>query len=146
MSKDSQIWAAYLKGFKAYLQLERSMSDNTVEAYLRDVQMLGEYIYSEQNNVGLTQLEQKHLQAFLAYINELELTANTQARVLSGIKAFFRYLMLEEVVRTNPTELLEAPKLKRALPVFLSVEEIDQLFAAIDHSTPEGQRNRAMLD
>ncbi len=146
MSKDSPVWAAYIKGFKAYLQLERSMSDNTVEAYLRDVHMLGEYIYNEHNNVSLTQVEQKHLQSFLAYINELELTANTQARVLSGIKAFFRYLMLEEVVRDNPTELLEAPKLKRALPVFLSIEEIDQLFAAIDHSTPEGQRNRAMLE
>lgn len=146
MSKDSPIWAAYLKGFRAYLQLERSMSDNTVEAYLRDVSMLSQYICNEQNNISITQIEQKQLQSFLVYINELELTANTQARILSGIKAFFRYLMLEEVVRTNPTELLEAPKLKRSLPVFLSVEEIDQLFAAIDHSTPEGQRNRAMLE
>ena len=146
MDKNPKVWGAYLKGFKAYLQLERSMSDNTVEAYLHDVEMLGEYIFSEQNNISIQQLEQKHLQAFLVYINELELTANTQARVLSGIKAFFRYLMLEEVVKNNPTELLEAPKLKRALPVFLSVEEIDQLFAAIDHSTPEGQRNRAMLE
>lgn len=146
MSKDTPIWAAYLKGFKAYLQLERSMSDNTVEAYLRDVQMLGSYIFNEQNNTPVAQIEQKHLQHFLAFINELELTANTQARILSGVKAFFRYLMLEEVIKNNPTELLEAPKLKRALPVFLSVEEIDQLFSAIDHSTPEGQRNRAMLE
>lgn len=146
MSKDTPIWAAYQKGFKAYLQLERSMSDNTVEAYLRDVQMLGSYIINEQNNTPVAQIEQKHLQQFLAFINELELTANTQARILSGVKAFFRYLMLEEVIKNSPTELLEAPKLKRALPVFLSVEEIDQLFSAIDHSTPEGQRNRAMLE
>ena len=88
----------------------------------------------------------KHLQSFLAHINELELTAGTQARVISGIKSFFRYLLLEEVIKTDPTELLEAPKLMRKLPAFLSIAEIDQLFTAIDHSTPEGQRNRAMLE
>lgn len=146
MNNEYQVWPAYLKGFRAYLQLERSMSDNTVEAYLHDVEMLGEYIYHEQSNVGINKIELTHLQAFLAHINELELAANTQARVLSGIKTFFRYMMLEEIILQDPTELLEAPKIKRALPVHLAVEEIDQLFAAIDHSKPEGQRNRAMLE
>lgn len=146
MSKENKVWPAYLKGFKAYLQLERSMADNTVSAYLHDVEMFGEHIYSNEENVGIQSIELKHLQSFLAQINELNLSANTQARVISGIKAFFRYLMLEEVISLDPTVLLEAPKLKRALPSHLSIGEIDELFAAIDHSKPEGVRNRAMLE
>lgn len=146
MSKEYRVWPAYIKGFKAYLQLERSMSDNTVAAYLHDVEMLGEYIFSQYSSTGIAAIELKHLQSFLAHINELELTANTQARVISGIKAFFRYLLLEEAIKEDPTMLLEAPKLKRALPTHLAIEEIEQLFAAIDHSKPEGQRNRAMLE
>lgn len=146
MSKENPVWPAYLKGFKAYLQLERSMSDNTVVAYLHDVEMLGEFIFSQYQQTQLGNIELQHLQAFIANINEMELAANTQARVISGIKAFFRYLLLEEAITKDPTVLLEAPKLRRALPVHLAIEEIDQLFAAIDHSTPEGQRNRAMLE
>lgn len=140
------MWDAYIKGFKAYLQLERSMSDNTVDAYLHDVTLLNDYMQASEKGVGLEAIELKQLQSFLGYINKLELSAGTQARVISGIKSFFRYLMLEEVVNRDPTILLEAPKLKRALPSFLSVEEIELLFATIDHSTPEGQRNRAMLE
>lgn len=146
MSKEYRVWPAYIKGFKAYLQLERSMSDNTVAAYLHDVEMLGEYIFSQYNNTGIANIELHHLQSFLGHINELELTANTQARVVSGIKSFFRYLLLEEAISQDPTVLLEAPKLRRALPVHLALEEIEQLFAAIDHSKPEGVRNRAMLE
>lgn len=146
MSKEIKVWPAYLKGFKAYLQLERSMSDNTVEAYLHDVEMFGHFIYDTHDNLSIGSITLPHLQSFLEYINELELSANTQARVISGIKSFFRYLLLEEAVSEDPTTLLEAPKLKRALPAHLAIEEIDQLFAAIDHSTPEGQRNRAMLE
>ena len=140
------MWDAYLKGFKAYLQLERSFSDNTVEAYLHDVALLADFISTEHKNLPVDALELKHLQQLLAYINKLEFTAGTQARVISGIKAFFRSMVLEEVVKNDPTQLLEAPKLKRALPSFLSVGEMEQLFEAIDHSTPEGQRNRAMLE
>lgn len=140
------MWNAYKKGFKAYLQLERSMSDNTVSAYLHDVWLLADFINETYDNLPISAIELKHLQAFLASINEMELSAGTQARVLSGIKSFFRFLLLEEVIKKDPTELLEAPKLKRKLPVHLSLEEIDQLFEAIDHSTPEGQRNRAILE
>lgn len=140
------VWEPYLKGFKAYMQLERSLSENTVEAYLHDVAMLEDFIHSEKNGVSITNIELQHLQAFVAHVNELELSAGTQARVLSGIKSFFHYLLLEDIIQKDPTELLEAPKLKRALPSVLSVDEINQLFEAIDHSTPEGQRNRAMLE
>lgn len=128
------------------MQLERSLSDNTVEAYLHDVAMLEDYIHAEKEGIGIGNIEMKHLQAFVAHVNDLELSAGTQSRVLSGIKAFFRYLLLEEIIKKDPTELLEAPKMKRALPSVLSIAEINQLFEAIDHSTPEGQRNRAMLE
>lgn len=128
------------------MQLERSLSDNTVEAYLHDVAMLEEYIHAAKDGVGINNIELKDLQAFVAHVNELELSAGTQARVLSGIKAFFHFLLIEDIIKKDPTELLEAPKLKRALPTVLSVDEINQLFEAIDHSTSEGQRNRAMLE
>lgn len=140
------LWESYIKSFKAYLQLERSMSDNTVEAYVHDVELLSSFFSKEENGKSLEMIELRDLQKFLAAIHEMALSAGTQARVLSGIKSFFRFLMLEDVIHTDPTDLLEAPKLKRRLPDFLSIEEIDRLFAAIDHSTAEGQRNRAMLE
>lgn len=140
------MWDAYLKGFKAYLRLERSMSDNTVEAYLHDAAMLGDHMHSSNPGVAIPDITLDHLQGFLKHIHDLELSGGTQARVLSGLKSFFRYLLLEEIITVDPSQLLEAPKLKRALPAFLSIDEIDTLFAAIDHSTPEGQRNRAMLE
>ena len=140
------MWEAYLKGFKAYLQLERSMSDNTVEAYLHDVAMLRDHLHDAYPGVGVEQLELEHLQSLLANIYELGLSAYTQARVLSGVKSFFRYLLLEEVIKKDPTELIDAPKIRRSLPHVLSLAEIDLLFAAIDHSKPEGQRNHAILE
>ncbi len=140
------MWQAYLKGFKAYLQLERSMSDNTVDAYIHDVQMLADFIQSSKDDVSIASVSMTDLQGFLKNVTELGLSAGTQARVLSGIKSFFNYLLLEEVISKNPTELLEAPKLKRSLPAYLSLDEIDLLFEQIDHSTPEGQRNRAIIE
>lgn len=140
------MWDAYLKGFKAYLQLERSMSDNTVEAYLHDVAMLRDHVAVTYPGLAAEQIEMAHLQSLLVSINDMELSAGTQARVLSGIKSFFRYMLLEEVIKKDPTELLDAPKLKRKLPHVLSFTEIDHLFAAIDHSKPEGARNRAILE
>lgn len=123
------------------------MSDNTVEAYLHDVAILANYIANEEaEDVALQSVELKHLQTFVGYIHELELSAGTQSRILSGVRSFFGYLVLEDVIKKDPTELLESPKLKRTLPDMLSIAELDQLFAAIDHSTPEGQRNRAMME
>ena len=122
------------------------MSDNTIEAYQHDVAMLRDHVTDTFPGVGAEQISIEHLQSLLANINEIGLSAGTQARVLSGIKSFFRYLTLEEVIRKDPTELLDAPKLRRSLPHVLSLAEIDKLFEAIDHSTPEGQRNHAMLE
>ncbi len=142
----STMWDAYLKGFKAYLQLERSMSENTIEAYLHDIAMLRDHLVATYPGISVEGIELEHLQSLLMNINELELAVATQARVLSGIKSFYRYLLLEEVVKKDPTQLLEAPKMKRTLPHVLSLKEIDKLFEAIDHSTPEGTRNHAMLE
>jgi len=123
------------------------MSDNTVEAYLHDVAILANYIANEEaDDVPLQAVELKHLQTFVGHIHDLELSAGTQSRILSGVRSFFGYLVLEDVIKKDPTELLESPKLKRTLPDMLSIAELDQLFAAIDHSTPEGQRNRAMME
>lgn len=122
------------------------MSDNTIDAYLHDVSFFTTYLSEQELKLPVEEVTQKHLQDLLKYVNELELSAGTQARVLSGIKSFFKYLLLEEVVKVDPTALLEAPKLKRTLPTYLTVDEVEQLFEAIDHSTPEGQRNRAILE
>lgn len=122
------------------------MSGNTTEAYLRDVQAFASFVYDNYGGLPVQDITPGHLQDFLAYINELELAASTQARMLSGIKSFLGFLLLEDEITTDPSELLEAPKLKRALPDVLSIEELERLFAAIDHSKPEGQRNRAMLE
>lgn len=140
------MWDAYQKGFKAYLQLERSMSDNTVDAYQHDVALFSDFIQASYPDIKIQDIKLAHLQAFIAQINEFEFSVGTQARVLSGIKSFFRYLLLEEVIKNDPTLLLDSPKLKRMLPDVLSISDIDTLFAAIDHSKPEGQRNRAMLE
>lgn len=140
------MWNVYIKGFKAYLQLEKSLSANSVDAYLHDVQMLAEFFDRQNNNIAFDEIALKHLQQFLESIHEKDLAAASQARIISGIKAFFHYLVMEEVIKVNPTELLEAPKLKRKLPDVLSVEEVELLFTGIDHSKPEGQRNRAILE
>jgi len=136
----------YLKGFKIYLQLEKSLSANSINAYLHDVELLFRYQAEHHLPGDFAALELKHLQDFLASAALQELAATSQARILSGIKSFFHYLVLEDVVTTDPTELLEAPKTKRSLPDVLSVEEVNELLAAIDLSTPEGQRNRAILE
>lgn len=138
--------SALLNGFKAYLQLERSMSDNTVESYLRDAGALLRYLDNIYPGMKVEEVTMQVLQGFLEQINELELSAGTQARMLSGIKSFYRFLLLEDVIRKDPTELLDAPKLKRTLPVVLSTEDIDKMLLSINRSTPEGQRNVAMLE
>jgi len=140
------MWNTYIKGFKAFLQLEKSLSRHSVDAYLHDVAMLAEFFQHQYPSLPLDQIRTAHLQQFLAAIHEKELAAASQARILSGIRAFFRYLIAEEVITADPSELLEAPRLQRKLPDVLSVSEVEQLFAGIDHSKPEGQRNRAILE
>lgn len=122
------------------------MSENTIEAYLHDVAMLRDHVEDVYAGLGAHQIELQHLQTFVATINEMGLSEATQGRVLSGVKSFYRYMLLERILTKDPTDLLDAPKLRRSLPHVLSIADIDTLFAAIDHSSPEGQRNRAMLE
>jgi integrase/recombinase XerD len=140
------MWEPYKKGFRSYLQLEKSLSDNTVQAYLRDIELLTQFL---QNNNSLrppSELRLKDLQSFVKSIVELGMTASSQARIISGIKSFYKYCLLENISKTDPTTLLEAPKLKRTLPDILSFDEIENIIAAIDLSKPEGGRNKAILE
>jgi len=140
------MWQSYIKHFKNYLRLERSFSDNSVQAYIRDTEKLAEYLELATINLSPADIKEQHLLAFLKYLSELGLSAHTQARMLSGIKAFYKYLILENEITEDPTELIEAPRLPRKLPDVLSYEEIEQILQAIDHSTPEGTRNRAIIE
>ena len=140
------MWQSYIKHFKNYLRLERSFSDNSVQAYVRDVEKLAEYIELSALNLAPTQILEIHITAFLKYISELGLTPHSQARMLSGIKGFYKYMILENEISEDPTELIEAPRLPRKLPDVLAYHEIEQMLEAIDHSTPEGTRNRAIIE
>ena len=135
-----------INGFKAYLQLERSLSDNSVVAYVSDVEKLSTYLHQERSELSLTKVTLQDLRAFLIYLNGFEIAARTQSRIISGIKAFYKYLLLENLSNDDPSELLEAPRLGRKLPVTLSIAEIDSIESVIDLSTPEGTRNKAIIE
>lgn len=140
------MWDSYKKGFKGYLQLEKSLSDNSVEAYLRDVDKLTEFLSVANQLKTPVEVELKHLQQFIKWIGELGMTASSQARTISGVKGFYKYCLIEEIIKKDPTALLEAPKLKRSLPDILSFEEIENIISQLDLSKPEGSRNKAILE
>ena len=140
------MWQSYLNGFKAYLQLERSMSGNTIEAYMRDIGKLVQYLDLQQLTISPEKITLDVLQDMLKWLNELGLDIRSQARLISGIKAFYKYLLMEDITTTNPTELLETPRLNRKIPEVLTYDEIRRMTEAIDHSTPHGLRNRAMIE
>ena len=140
------MWTAEKKGFKAWLQLEKSLSDHSVEAYLRDIEKLTQFLELYFPSVRINEITLDKLQAFLKWITELGMTASSQSRIISGIRSFYIFCVQENIVTHDPTVLLETPKLRRALPDFLSVEEINQIVGAIDLSKPEGERNRAILE
>jgi integrase/recombinase XerD len=140
------MWEPYKKGFKAYLQLEKSLSENSVEAYLHDIEKLTTFLESSERLKTPQQIELKDLEQFIKLITELGMTAGSQARIISGIRSFYKYCLLEQITKTDPTTLLELPKLKRTLPDILSFDEIEKIIAEIDLSTPEGGRNKAMLE
>jgi integrase/recombinase XerD len=140
------MWELHIKHFSNYLKIERSLSGNSIEAYVHDIEMLHQFITMKYPQVSPVKVASKHLQEFLQYINELGMSAHSQARILSGIKGFYRYLLFEELLEKDPTALIEGPKLGRKLPDTLSYVEIEKLLQAIDQSKPEGGRNRAMLE
>lgn len=139
-------WTSYIKGYKSFLALEKSLSENSIEAYLRDVERLTQFLELKAYNISPKEIELTHLQQFLVWVNELGLSATSQARTISGIKGFYKYLLLEDIVNTDPTAMLETPKLGRKLPDVLNVDDINAIIDAIDLSKSSGQRNKAMLE
>ncbi|HXP51945.1 MAG TPA: site-specific tyrosine recombinase XerD [Bacteroidia bacterium] len=139
-------WKSALNGFKAYLMLEKSLSGNTLEAYYHDIDLLRKFLDEKQYNIAPEKVALANLQEFLAWIGETSIGPRSQARLISGIRAFYKYLLMEDVIQQNPAELLELPKLPKKLPEVLSVEEIDMIIKELDMSKPEGQRNKAMLE
>ena len=139
-------WGNWQRRYRDYLRIERGMSANTLDAYTRDVAKFYEYVQLLPVAFGPTEVRTQHVQDFLKYLFELQLSARTQARLLSGLKGFFRYLQLEDHIEVDPTALIETPRLAQRVPDVLSYEEIQRLLAAIDLSTDHGVRNRAMLE
>ncbi len=139
-------WTATIKNFKAYLSLEKSLSSNSIDAYINDITKLTSFFEEQEKTIAPNEVVLQDLKDFIVYINNSGMSPRTQARVISGIKAYFKYLLLEEIIDKNPTALLEAPKIGRKLPHTLTVEEVDFLIEAVDINKPEGQRNRAILE
>lgn len=139
-------WKTAIKEFKNYLKLERSLSGNSVMAYESDIQKFVSYLEIKKSSLLPIQAGINDFKDFIEWINSLGLSARSQARIISGLKAFYKFLLMEDLIDTDPTKLLESPKLGRKLPEVLSIEEIDAVISAIDLSLPEGQRNKAIIE
>ncbi|RLD90727.1 MAG: site-specific tyrosine recombinase XerD [Bacteroidetes bacterium] len=136
----------FKKGFKTYIRLERGLSNNTIAAYMHDVDLLFDFLTSQKGGQSLSDISYSDLKDFIAFINEMGLGSYSQARVISGIRVFFKYLDLEKAIGNDPSEMLESPKLGSKLPDVLDISEIIQIINTIDLSLPEGQRNRAIIE
>jgi integrase/recombinase XerD len=140
------MWEPYKKGFKAYLQLEKSLSENSVDAYIHDIGKFTQFLSVSESEKAPKEIELSDLDDFLKWINGLGMTAASQARIISGLRSFYKYCLQEQISPTDPTELLEAPKLGRHLPDTLSYYEIEKITSSFDVSTPEGARNKAIVE
>ncbi len=140
------IWHTQKTGYKAYLQLEKSLSDNSVEAYLHDIEKFTYYLSATNHLKTPQQVTLKILEQFIRWISELGMTPGSQARIISGLKSFFKYCLQEHLIASDPSCLLESPKLKKTLPDILSFDEIEKIIGQLDLSKPEGGRNKAMLE
>lgn len=139
-------WEFYINQFKSYLKIERALSENSIEAYLHDVELLNRYVTKEAEGISPLEIRSTHLHKFLEFVGQLGLSPHSQARIISGMKSFFRFLVFEDIIKDDPTTLIDTPKLGRKLPDTLNYHEIESIMEQIDHSTPEGTRNRAMLE
>jgi len=140
-------WEIYIKGFRAFLQLEKSLSANSVEAYQRDITKLSQFLSLKHHaSISPEKLDLTILREFLDYLNQLGISATSQARIISGIRAFYKYLLMEDLIDKDPTELLDSPKTGRHLPDTLDLKDIENMIAAIDLSKPEGARNLAIIE
>ncbi len=136
----------YAKGFKTFLQLERALSENTVAAYLHDVNLLFSFLQEKKHSLSIKAVTPDDLRDFIQHINEMGLGAYSQSRVVSGIKSFFSFLILEKIIKTDPSALIESPKLGKKLPDVLSEKEMLSLIQSVDLSEPLGERNKAILE
>lgn len=139
-------WQTLIKGFTAYITLEKGFSVHSRDAYIRDVKGLKAFVETTSPALSATEITPQHISEFLIYLYQMGLHVRTQARVLSGIKTFYKYLMVENLIQNNPAVLLESPKISRKIPDVLSVAEIQDILDAIDLSDPQGQRNRAIIE
>lgn len=139
-------WDSYLKQFENHLKIERSLSANSVEAYVRDVVKLKQFLENSNCKESPLQINTEQLHEFIMALSKLEMSEYSQARILAGIKSFYKFLMFENLLEDDPTELLQTPKIAQKLPDVLTLEEIDELFEAVEMNTNEGIRNRAMLE
>jgi integrase/recombinase XerD len=139
-------WEITIKEFESYLKLEKSLSENSIEAYIRDVNHLINFLDYHKIQIEPEEIDLHLLEKFIGWVNKMGIHPRSQARMISGIRAYYRFLLLNEYMNTDPTALLESPRLGRKLPTVLGVEEIDSLLGAIDLSKPEGHRNKAMLE
>jgi integrase/recombinase XerD len=140
------MWEVHKKGFKAYLQLEKSLSDHSVEAYVHDIEKFTQFLMVMQWEKKPQDILLGDLEQFVRWISELGMTAASQSRIISGLRNFYKYCLLEQIVSADPTVLLESPKQSRKLPDFLTFGEIEKIIGANDLSTPEGTRNKAILE
>jgi len=140
------MWQPYKKGFKSYLKLEKSLSPNSVDAYLHDIEILTQFLQLQNLMINPADVSLQHLQDFIKWLAGLGMSSSSQARIISGIKAFYKYCIIENISELNPAVLLEAPKLKKSLPDVLHFDEIEKILEAIDLSTPEGTRNKAIVE
>ena len=140
------IWQTSIKAFEGYLRIERGLSDNSVESYVRDISKLDQYVEMEKKSVSPEKLLLSDLQDFVRFVAELGMETSSQARLISGVRAFYRYMNLSGAMDSDPSELLMQPKVGRKLPDIINNEEIDELIAAIDLSKAEGERNKAILE
>ncbi len=139
-------WPAAVQSFRNYLLLERSMSHHTIEAYVNDVGKFVQWLELEGRVLPPLAVKADELTQFILWANRLGLEASTQARLISGLRAFYKYLLVEDMLDDDPTELLESPRMRRKIPEVLSVHEVRAMLQAVDLSDPQGQRNRAILE
>ncbi len=139
-------WKKHIQGFEAYLRLEKSLSPNSIEAYLNDINKLSGYFSSKTKSILPQDISKNNLSEFVQFAGELGLQPRSQARLISAIKSFYKYMLLEDYIAINPSTLLESPRTGRKIPEFLTIQEIDKIISSIDLSSPEGERNKAIIE
>lgn len=139
-------WNTLIKSFNTFLKVDKSLSPNTIDAYLHDLKLFTDFLEQHQLTLSPSEIKITHVRTFLDYLSELEISATSQARIVSGLKAFYKFMQIENLMDDNPLELLETPKIGRKLPEVLSIEEIDKMQNSLDLSIPENFRNKVIIE